>query len=73
MPARPSGVAAPQRERIAHDLRGMLGVPGFQRAASVLDEAREALGVELVRAHPQAVAGRRRREDLVAAERLAQP
>ena len=39
-------------------------LPGGQRASPVLDEGLEALGVELTGAHPQLVAGRRRRHDL---------
>ncbi len=64
---------APQRQRLAQDVRGMVGAAGAQRGAPFLDQAREALGVQLAGADRQAVARRRRGEDVVVAERLAQP
>ena len=63
---------APQRECFAQDRGRTVGVPGGQRAAAVLDQPLEALGVELARLHADPVARRRRRHDLAVAERLAQ-
>ena len=51
----------------------LLGLRRRQRRPRLLDQPLEALGVELVRAHAQAVARRRRDQDLGVAERLAQP
>jgi hypothetical protein len=61
---------APEPERLAQPLGGLprLSVTG------VLDEALEAIEVELLRGNPDHVAGRERYEQLgVCAERLAQP
>ena len=49
------------------------GSPAVERAPPCRYATREALGVELARAHPQPVAGRRGRDRLGIPERLAQP
>ena len=64
--------AAPQRERLPQQRARVLGLVRRQGAAPVVDEPPEALGVELVRAHVQAVAGRRRGQRVRIAECLAQ-
>jgi hypothetical protein len=66
------GRAAPECERLTQNVRGPLGLSLVQRAAAVLDEARETLGVEILRSHPQAVTRRRRDESIGVSERFAQ-
>ena len=49
---------APQLQRLAQHAARALGLAGRQRRAPLRNAAREALGVELARAHPQPVARR---------------
>ena len=64
---------APQRERLAQNCAGFLRPAGRQRGAALLDQLLEALGVELARLDVEPVARRRGLEQLLVAERLAQP
>ena len=64
--------AAPQAGGLAQQGRRLVRAARRQGAAALLDELREALGVQLARLHTQPVAGRRRGDYLVVAERLAQ-
>ncbi len=61
----------PQRERLAQRGGRELVLSARQRAAPLLDEVLEAGGIELVGAHAQAVAGRRRLDDIRVVQRLA--
>src|SRR5262249_5960530 len=62
--------AAPQLERRAEALRGLLGATGVEARARRRRDALEAVQVELVRLHLQRVAGRPRVQD-AGLERLA--
>ena len=64
---------APQSQGLAHHGGGLLGLPCGERSPSLLDELREALRVELAGSQTQAIARRRRLDDVAVAERFAQP
>ena len=64
--------STPQRERLAQDGRRVVRAVVAQRAAAVVDQPLEPLGVELARLDVEAVAGGRGRHDVPVAERLAQ-
>ena len=68
------GWPAPQRQRLAQQPARVVDLAAGQGAPAVRDEAFEAVGVQLAGQDAQAVAGRRRGQDLAvaASERLAQ-
>ena len=63
------GRAAPQRERIAQQAPGAVGVAVRERAPPLVGERAEAVAVELAGPDAQPVAGRRGLEHVGAAER----
>jgi hypothetical protein len=63
----------PQRQALTHQDGGALRVTRVERPPTFLDAAREPLGVELTRPHPQPITRRRGDNGVRVCERLAQP